>query len=130
MNTTSRIEGMSKHLGTRLLVSDAVVEGLQGFSIRSVGRFTLKGKTVPVELFEVDCEITKESDKQSESWQLFSQTLELFQNGAWTEAYQGFENVLKLSPEDGPALLYKNYCDVNNCTPPENWQGVINMEEK
>ncbi|NOY67534.1 MAG: CHASE2 domain-containing protein [Gammaproteobacteria bacterium] len=132
VNTTSRIEGMSKHLGTRLLVSADVIEGLQGFMIRSVGRFTLKGKTVPMELFEVasDREMEPNEQRWYKNSELFKRALTSFQTGEWTEACQLFKNVLQDYPEDNPAIFYKNYCEQNKFTPPENWRGVISMETK
>jgi len=125
VNTTSRIEGMSKYLGTRLLVSAEVLEGLDDVVSRCVGRFTLKGKTVPVELFEV-----KYSDDESQTdWEKFANALDIFQQGQWQQACDAFSEILKTN-SDGPSQFYIDYCKTNQCNPPENWQGVINMEDK
>lgn len=128
VNTTSRIEGMNKYLGTRLLVSGEVIDGLEGFSARNVGRFILKGKTVPLQLFEICRE--NESQGTRDVWSVFDHAIELFQSGEWEKARQEFARVLEYKPDDGPSHFYVMYCDSNKTATPENWHGVINMGEK
>ncbi len=50
VNTASRLEGANKYLGTRVCVSQAVLDGCTGVPVRAVGQLLLKGKrqTVPV----------------------------------------------------------------------------------
>ena len=44
INTASRMDGLNKYLGTEILVSEEVINGLDGFLTREAGRFLLKGK--------------------------------------------------------------------------------------
>jgi adenylate cyclase len=49
----------------------------------------------------------------------------------WRSAESAFAQVSKLSPEDGPALLYQSRCQQYQQYPPkENWDGVFNITEK
>jgi class 3 adenylate cyclase/CHASE2 domain-containing sensor protein len=53
VNTASRIEGLNKYFGTSVCISETTIAsygGSEGF--RPLGRFTLKGKAVPVAVFE------------------------------------------------------------------------------
>lgn len=52
VNTASRLEQLSKELGTRALVSAATIEGVDGIATRCLGRFTLKGRSRPLEVHE------------------------------------------------------------------------------
>ncbi|MFO1118631.1 MAG: adenylate/guanylate cyclase domain-containing protein [Rhodospirillales bacterium] len=52
INTASRLEGANKLLGTRICVSEAVVERCPGFVGRPAATLLLKGKTQPVRVFE------------------------------------------------------------------------------
>lgn len=52
INTASRLEGANKLLGTRICVSEAVVERCTGFVGRPAATLLLKGKTQPVRVFE------------------------------------------------------------------------------
>lgn len=55
VNTAARIQELNKHLGTRLLVSEEVLEGLDEFLTRRLGTFLLAGKTRPLVIHELVC---------------------------------------------------------------------------
>jgi adenylate cyclase len=52
VNTTSRLEGVNRMLGTRICVSGDTASRCPGFSGRPVGRLLLKGRRLPIEAFE------------------------------------------------------------------------------
>lgn len=52
INTAARLEGVNKYLGTRVCVSQAIVDGCTGVPVRAVGRLLLKGKTHPLQAYE------------------------------------------------------------------------------
>lgn len=54
VNLGSRLESLNKDFGTRILISDATRRQLKGqYDLRSLGDVTVKGKTRPVQVFEV-----------------------------------------------------------------------------
>jgi adenylate cyclase len=52
INTASRLESVNKHLGTRLCISAEILAATPATPARPVGRLVLKGKTLPLEVFE------------------------------------------------------------------------------
>jgi adenylate cyclase len=52
INTASRLESVNKHLGTRVCVSRAILDGCTGVPARPVGFLVLKGKVEPLEVYE------------------------------------------------------------------------------
>jgi adenylate cyclase len=52
INTASRLESANKHLGTRLCISGEILSAAPATPARPVGRLVLKGKTLPLEVFE------------------------------------------------------------------------------
>lgn len=52
INTASRLESVNKHLGTRICVSKAVLDGCHNVAARRVGRLVLKGKVLPLAVYE------------------------------------------------------------------------------
>lgn len=52
INTASRLEAVNKHLGTRVCVSQAILDGCTGVPVRRVGQLVLKGKSQPLLVFE------------------------------------------------------------------------------
>ena len=53
VNTASRIQGLNKVLGTRLLASEETVRGLDDIVARPLGSFLLVGKAKPVSIVEL-----------------------------------------------------------------------------
>lgn len=53
VNTASRLEALNKQLGTRILVSASLAEGLSGFRFRDLGELELRGKRNRVSVLEL-----------------------------------------------------------------------------
>lgn len=131
VNTSNRIQGMNKYLGTRLLVSSEAVAGLDDFLIRPLGSFLFVGKSSPVNLAEL---ITRQQSASSEQlWrcEIFAGALKAYQLQKWEEAIKSFSEILKAFPKDGPARFYLVYCQQQMLTPPiDVWSPTIRMEGK
>ena len=112
VNTATRIEGLNKLLGTRILVSAPVIAELPGFLSRELGTFLLKGKSLPVTIFELLGHDDGNMHTQLNWPQLnlaFSQALALFKQGQWQQAFDGFQAIYDSNPDDGPTRFYLNY---------------------
>lgn len=55
VNTSNRIEGLNKRLGTRVIASENVVDGVNGITMRYLGKFRLAGKQQVLNLYELLC---------------------------------------------------------------------------
>ena len=53
INTAARLESANKHLGTWVCVSEATLAGCPDWSVRPIGRVLLKGKTIPLMVYEL-----------------------------------------------------------------------------
>ncbi len=126
----SRIEGLNKHLGTRILVSEEVIHQLDGFFTRGLGKFRPVGKTKPLSIHELVCRVEESSEQQKEQCVKFAETLEAFRRRSWIEAEEKFKES-KTCGGDGPSAFYAKQCSKYREEPPEEpWDGVIGMEEK
>lgn len=131
VNTTSRIQGVNKYLGTHLLVSGEVITGLDEFLVRPLGDFLLTGKSTPVNLFELVTH--KQSASQLQLWlcDTFSCVLRAYQNQQWTEACDGLNEILNLVPGDGPSKFFLDNCKKYKLAPPDDtWNSIICIESK
>ena len=52
INTAARLESVNKHLGTRVCISQAILDSCTGVPTRAVGRLLLKGKIQPLQAYE------------------------------------------------------------------------------
>jgi signal transduction histidine kinase/class 3 adenylate cyclase len=109
VNLASRIEGASKQLGAKVLVSEqALASGeAHGLEVRALGAVQVKGRGAPVRLFEVlDAEDPAVADAKRAVGAAFARGLEAFARGAFEEAHAAFADARDASPEDGAAALY------------------------
>lgn len=130
VNTASRIEGLNKLLGTRILASEAAVEGVTGITTRKLGMFLFEGKSRPITIHEVV--VTGEGDGplQAVVSQVFRRALGDFQQRQWSPAIDGFQHCLALLGDDGPSRFYlqlsRSYLDR---PPPADWPGIIQVSK-
>jgi adenylate cyclase len=131
VNTASRIEGLNKYLGTSVLVSGEVIRQLDGFLSRELGKFRVKGKIKPIEIYELRC-LAEEADEGSRgACALFADAMEAFRRRSWEEARTKFQRSSDNLKEDGPSLFYIELCEQYMKSPPgEPWDGVVNMDKK
>jgi adenylate cyclase len=132
VNLTSRLEGINKQYGTWVLASEAVVQETGGRLLtRRLDRIRVVGIQEPVRIYEV-MEINADApDALHERIRIFHKALEFFEGRDWKEAETVFAQVLKISPKDGPSLLFLDRCRrFQNYPPAPEWDGVFNFTEK
>ena len=128
VNTATRIEGLNKQLGTRILVSKEVLQGVEGFVTRELGRFLLLGKSKPLSLYELVA--SKQQDKVDKPYADFVTALHAFQARQWDQAARGFEKFMVSYGEDGPSRYYLDLCRQYLASPPIEWDGTIRVVKK
>jgi adenylate cyclase len=131
VNAASRIEGLNKYLGTSVLVSEDVVHELEGFLIRELGNFRLKGKEKPVAVYELICRSEEAGEKQKNACALFKAAMTAYRTQSWAEAAERFQQSNEMLGEDGPSLFYLGLCEHYIKNPVEGaWDGVVHMDAK
>jgi adenylate cyclase len=109
VNTAARLEALNKLLGSHILVSEQVLEGLAVDRVRPLGEFLLAGKSRPVAV----AELVPEPEGQSgldELHDRFREALALFAGERWSEAYAAFTRLGLQFPDDGPTRFYQRTC--------------------
>jgi adenylate cyclase len=105
-NTASRVEGLNKELGTRLLVSDEVLREVSGFVLRPLGEFLLAGKSEPIGVAEV---LGRTGDPVVAALATsFARAFESFQSRCWNDAVGLLDAVLRDHPNDGPSRYFRS----------------------
>jgi adenylate cyclase len=130
VNTTSRIEGVNKVLGTRVLACQSLVEDLDTLCCRPMGEFRLVGRPEPVALTELISLKANVSEKQLLMNKLFSIGLKAFQQGDWPEAIKRFSSLLERHGTDGPTRFYLDLARINQQTADMNWNGFVILDRK
>lgn len=109
VNTSSRIQGGNKPLGTRILASGAVINhgsdgSDEGFA-RALGTFVLVGKRTPLELYEI-----LPAPLPSDALQAFDTARNAYASDAPEAALPHLEHLLERVPDDGPGRFYLQRC--------------------
>jgi adenylate cyclase len=131
VNTASRIEGLGKHLGARLLASDAVVEGLEEILARPMGDFLLAGKSTPVRVCELLGLKANADERQRWLCSEFGVALNAYARQQWADASGKFSHILDAFPEDGPSRFYHQRCEQYAAAPPaDGWDPAVRIERK
>jgi adenylate cyclase len=131
VNTASRIEGLNKQLGTRLLASSQVLEGLNDLVTREVGTFRFVGKSNPLVIHELiardsQCDMTIRA-----RYAHFASALQNFRQQRWQEARVSFQQLISRYGMDGPSIFYLDLCARYLDKPPLSpWDGVVPLSHK
>ena len=123
---------MTWSLGTWILASETTVKETQGKLVsRRFDRIRVVGIKEPVRVYEILEMKENASEEIQEQAYLFNKAMDHFENRNWNDAAGGFNNVLKIFPDDPPSLLYLTRCHHFQKNEPEkNWDGVFDIKEK
>ncbi|QSB03262.1 adenylate/guanylate cyclase domain-containing protein [Methylomonas sp. EFPC1] len=130
VNIASRIQGVNKYLGTRILASHSIAADLDDIVTRPVGTFRVVGRTEPVTLMEI-VGLKHGSDAQpNEVHCIFANGLAAFQQGLWPEAVRLFQAALACDANDGPSRFYLQKALHYSEMPPLAWNGIVVLDSK
>jgi adenylate cyclase len=125
VNTAARIEGLNRHLATKLLASASVVQGLDGLAVRPVGLFALAGKSDSTAIVEILGLREAVPATHQDICQPFAEALERFADGAWADAARLFRALHQTHPDDGPTFYYLSLSERYRTTPPESGMPIV-----
>ena len=109
-NTAARIEGLNKKLGTQLLTSQNLVDGLDDFLVRYLGDFQFVGKAEALPIYEIMAVAATAASAQLELHSRYAAALALLGAGKFDEAAAQFAALGADFPDDGPARFHAAYC--------------------
>jgi len=122
VNTAARIQGLNGVLGTRVLVSAATLPAVDS-QTRDVGTFLLRGKRLPVRVYEPLA--TARAAFDSSALAVFASALAAFRGGQWADAHESFAALAQRSPDDGPTRYYEALAQQYLRDSPPAWNGAV-----
>lgn len=103
INTASRLEGLNKHLGTHVCLSEATLGGCPDADVRPIGRIVLKGKTQALRVFEP---LTVERLRKYAPRDEYLAACRLMADEAIREAAAAFGELALRFPDDPLVILH------------------------
>lgn len=126
VNLGSRLEGLTKFYGIRLLVGQETAAQLDGFLLRLIDRVKVKGKHEAVECFEPLCPMESAGEQLKARVARYHEALDCYFEQRWDAAQAGFE---ALAADEPDALLYSLYLEriatLREAELPADWDGAF-----
>jgi adenylate cyclase len=120
VNTAARIENLNKSLGTSILASQEVLDGLDDFICRDLGVFQLQGKQQSLRIFEIIGGADAACRETLQQLDSFSHALAAWQQGDRQSAKRQFEVIQHAYPHDGPTRYYLSLCHACDTAEPRD----------
>ncbi|MFA7003068.1 MAG: adenylate/guanylate cyclase domain-containing protein [Verrucomicrobiia bacterium] len=132
VNLASRLEGLNKHYGTRILISESTYDKVRDdFVARPVDMVAVKGKSTGVRIYELLVEKDRAGQDALAFVSLCEEGMRLYLCREWAKAGEVFRTVLQARPDDQPAQTLAERCVAyEKDPPPPDWNGVTIMQEK
>ena len=131
VNLSSRLEGLTKQYGVKLIVGENTREGQDEYIFRRLDKVQVKGKTEPVVIFEPICLVEAASDSLLADLEMHEQALDFYYAREWTEAKKLFT---QLKENDPDRMIYSIYLDrmssMNELLLTEDWDGTFEHTSK
>ena len=131
VNLGSRIEGLTKYYGAKLLVGENTYEQCKdSHAFCMVDKVLVKGKEEPVLLYEplgLKDQIDPETLFEMESYE---EAMEAYFECYWEDAHRQFFILSKLNPDRGLYQVYAERTSGEHEVPEQGWDGVFRHTEK
>lgn len=131
VNLASRLEGITKLYHSKLVISEATYRQVAAqFVCRELDKIKVKGKTQPVNIYEL-MDVIAEQSKYETLLAQFEHAMAAYRNQDWQEAADRFAQVLTSYPDDGPTQAFLERAEEFMEEAPEaGWDGVYVMKTK
>lgn len=132
VNLAARLEGTTKEYGVRIIINETTNTDVKGkFITREIDRVKVKGKNVPVAIFELMSEAKQGTPETLSYLEDFRVGYEFYLAKDFQNALTAFEKTLTLKNDDPVAKLYAKRCqEFIDDPPPADWDGVYIMKTK
>ncbi len=130
VNLASRLEGLNKVFGTRILASEFTRQAVgEAFTFREVERVAVKGRREAVRVFELLHAGPPEA--AADAWVgEFEGALGAYRARRWDEALAAFERLARERGDPPSGVLAARCRAYRGAPPPEGWDGVWHMDGK
>jgi adenylate cyclase len=132
VNLASRLEGVNKMYGTRILISDATfLPAGGGIEARELDNLRVKGKKLPVKVYELLGMKGEIPDSKRRVLEAYGKALDCYWKRKFEESAAVLNQILGSEPADTPSRVMLERCLKNIAyPPPDDWDGAFTLDTK
>lgn len=135
VNTAARMEGLTKHFGTHIILSETVFKSLgpvEQEKLRYLGRVLVKGRRQPTDIYASTVGFEPDiRQRLSATAEMFKSALTAYHAADFAGSLALLDQVLEQHPSDTAAQYYHQCAERYLLEgKPEGWQGVEMMMQK
>ena len=131
VNLGSRLEGLTKQYGVKMIVSESTLQAAPEFTYRELDKVRVKGKHKPIAIYEPLGITADISPEQLQTLNLLNQGLYDYRQQQWAAAQLIFERLAEQYPTDKLYSIYLARIAFYLESPPENdWDGAFTHTSK
>lgn len=128
VNLASRLEGLTKHYGVKILVSHSTVQLTPDIAYREIDKVQVKGKNEPVVIYEP---YDPADDELLAGLAAYQRALAVYQEGRWDEGQELFARLTQQYPQHKLYQVYWQRCkSLAAASPDIDWDGVYRFTSK
>lgn len=126
VNLASRLENLTKEYGVEIIVSESTYEKVKdNFTFRKLDRVKVKGKKIPINIYELCIEPDKKFLSQ------FEKAFSLYLKSKFQESLKEFEKAKSIKKDDKTCGIFIGRCIEYAKNPPSSdWDGSFEMTHK
>jgi len=137
VNIAARLEASAKQYGVYIQVAENTYKSIiDNFEWRFLDNVRVKGKKLPVKVYELLAETGKLDEAHSKVLPIFHEGIEFYNSQKWDKALKAFrssdefEDMFPLRPQN-PSKIYIERCEYFLKNPPgDDWDGVWTLTAK
>ncbi len=131
VNLASRLEGLTKHYGCAILLSEGTKKLSTLYTMREVDKVKVKGKQEAVTIYEPVCLVSELTENLAFELEQHAQALDLYRKKNWKQAKEKFSQLGTQHPDVKLYHYYKERCESLIDSPPSgSWQAVTKLNTK
>lgn len=129
VNLSARLEGANKVYGSQIMIGESTASALgDDYSLRLLDLLVVKGKQVPVKVYEVLGLATQVDAATTKTVAAYHAALDLYFDRDFERAERAFA---ALADNDIPSALYRDRCRAFQSEPPgPDWDGRYELKSK
>jgi adenylate cyclase len=131
VNLGSRLEGITKNYGVKLLIGEQTYDGLTDILCRQIDKVQVKGKDEPIRIYQPLCKESEASPELLAAVVAWHAAYQLYLKQKWDAAAAAFEQLHQQDPDTYLYTLYlERIASLRTQELPSDWDGTYRHTSK